>query len=48
LIDSLNEMQQKKYREIDTTKYRLPSDQYLAEAIGFDHMPDNIPFDENE
>ena len=48
LIESINDMNRAKQPEAENQKYRLPSDKYLSEAIGFDSLPDNIPFDSNE
>ena len=47
LIQTLGEMQREREDDeaLDNRRYRLPSDKYLAEAIGLDHLPDNIPYD---
>ena len=49
LIESIDEIKRKSNvrEEAGKIAYRLPSDRYVQEAIGFESLPDNIPYDDS-
>jgi hypothetical protein len=48
MIEAMNEFRQNQALRkpaVSDDNYRLASDRYLSEAVGFDSMPYTVPFD---